>query len=83
MNGWLKGWIKEGAMENEDKKNIGCTGFAFMAVIFLSPLIILMQTASIDAKLDDILKQQREIIENVKYIKRSIKNDTIVYKDEI
>ena len=77
MNGWLKGWIKEGAMENEDKKNIGCTGFAFMAVIFLSPLIILMQTASIDSDLDYISYKQIEIEKMIQDIRQSIENDSI------
>lgn len=70
-------------MENEDKKNIGCTWIVFMAVIFLSPLIILMQTASIDSDLDYISYKQIEIEKMIQEIRQSIKNDTIVYKDEI
>ena len=54
-----------------------------MAVIFLSPLIILMQTASIDSDLDYISYKQIEIEKMIQDIMQSIKNDTIVYKDEI
>lgn len=82
MNGWLKGWIKEERIwKMKIKKNIGCTWIAFMAVIFLSPLIILMQTASIDSDLDYISYKQIEIEKMIQEIRQSIENDSIPIKE--
>lgn len=70
--------------ENKNEDDLGCMSVIVVVfVLFIIPIAYIIQSASIDAKLDDILKQQWEIIENIKYIKRSIKNDTMVYKDEI
>lgn len=69
-------------MGNEDSKNIGCTWFIFIAVIFLSPFIVLMQTASISSDLEYISYKQIEIEKMLQGIKQSIENDSIVNKQE-
>lgn len=64
--------------ENENKGDLGCMGVIVVVfVLFILPIAYIMQSASIDAKLDDILKQQWEIIENDKEIRQSIENDSI------
>lgn len=68
--------------ENENKDDLGCMSVIVVVfVLFILP-IAYMQSASIDAKLDDILNQQREIIENIKNIRRSIEYYSIINKEE-
>lgn len=60
-------------MENKDEDKFGCMSFVVAVVFFVLPISYIMLCVSIDSTLNDISQQQWEIIEDIEYIKQSIR----------